>query len=113
MTSISVRVRSNRPLDRSVSPITRAALAIAPRLIAELFAEDPLVERVARIMQQDERRRLVHRDLDFDHAADFEVVGGGGDRALVGFHHLDGDALRISEQRTAPTAGAERRERSE
>ena len=51
-------------------------------------------------MQEDKRRRLVHRHVDLDHAADFEVIGGGGDGALVGLQHLDRHALRV--RRSAP-----------
>ena len=62
-------------------------------------------------MQEKKGRRLVHRHIDLDDAADFEVVGGGGDRALVGFHDLDGHVLGIPEERAGPVLRAERRER--
>ena len=86
----------------------RAALAIARCPKAELFAQDPLVERMAGIMQQDERGHLVHRHVDLDDAADFEVVGGGGDRPLVGFHDLDRHARGIPEQARRANGGGGR-----
>ena len=63
-------------------------------LVAELLAQDSLVERMARVVQKDERRRAVHRDFDPGHAADFVMVGRGGDRSLVRLEDFDDDLQR-------------------
>src|ERR1700729_3037744 len=74
---------------------------------AELFAQDALVEAVAGIEQHVHGNAVIHADLDGAHRAHLVVVGDGGDRALVGFEHLDGDLGAVGQQRAAPAPRSE------
>src|SRR5580692_6496087 len=62
-------------------------------LVAELFAQDALIERMTRIVQEDQGRRLVHRHLDLNDTTDLEMVGRRRDRAFVSLQHFYGDLL--------------------
>ena len=56
---------------------------------------------------------VIHPDIDLADVAHLFVVGDGGDRALGGIDHLDGDARGVGQQRAAPAARAERADRGE
>src|ERR1700731_1623449 len=63
--------------------------------VSELLAQNALVEAVAGIEQHGHIDAVIHADLDGPHRAHLVVVGDGGDRALVGFEHLDGDLRAV------------------
>src|ERR1700731_4924360 len=72
--------------------------------VSELFAQDTLVEAVAGIEQHVHIDAVIHADLDGAHRAHLVGVGNGGDRALVGFEHLDGNFGAVRQQRAAPAS---------
>ncbi|PHJ89164.1 hypothetical protein VF08_37840, partial [Nostoc linckia z8] len=80
---------------------------------AELFAQDALVQRVTGIVQQDHRAGVVHGHRDGRDVAHLVVVGGGADRALGRFQHLDGHRHPVGQQRPAPAPRPEGRDRGE
>ena len=46
---------------------------------------------MAGIVQQHERSRVIHRDIDAPHPPRFRMVGDGGDRAFFGLENFDRD----------------------
>ena len=65
-------------MDGRRSPQGPAARAAAS--IAELLAQDALVQAVAGVVHHDEVERAVDRDLDRDDVVDLGVIGDGADR---------------------------------
>ena len=81
----SKRKRLSDPIDGSRSQKSRR----------ELLHRDPLVQCMLGIEQQRHRPFLVEPDVDGAHFADLELVGNGGNRAIVGLEHTktDGDIV--------------------
>ena len=55
---------------------------------AKLLAQDPLLQRVPGITQQNAAGGVVHGDVDPRDVADLIVVGHSGDGALVRLQHI-------------------------
>src|SRR5580700_8740450 len=81
--------------------------------VSELFAQDALVETVAGIEQHVHVDAVIHADLDGADRTHLVVVGDGGNGALFGFEHLDGDLGAVRQQRAAPAARPERADRGQ
>src|ERR1700688_5172748 len=79
-----------------------SSVVCPPSSVSELLAQNALVEAVARIEQHVHGDAVIHADLDGADRAHLVVVGDGGDRALFGFEHLDGDLGAVRQQRAAP-----------
>ena len=56
-------------------------------LVAELLAQDALVQAVAGVEQHLHRDRVVHANFHIADRADFGVVGDGRDRPPLGIEH--------------------------
>ena len=67
--------------------LERGLTAVA--LVAELLAQDALVQAVAGIEQHLHRDRMVHADVDVAHRAHLGVIGDRRDRPPLGIEHAD------------------------
>jgi hypothetical protein len=79
----------------SMSELPRAS-------VAELLAENALVEAVPGIEQHVHGYAVIHADFDGADGAHLVVVRDSGDGALLGLEHIDGDPRAIRQQGTAP-----------
>src|SRR6266566_3635124 len=99
---VQARVLGAFAWQRSVSPPTSYLS------IAELLAQNALVEAVPRIEQHLHGDAVIHLDVDRADRAHLVVVGDRGDRTLLRLEHVDAHARAVGQQRAAPAPRPER-----
>src|SRR5450631_3196441 len=86
---------SNTPLPREMSRRPRIRMWPVIASNSKLFAQDPFVQGMTRIVEKNEIRLVVHLDRDLDDVPHLEMIGDGGDRTLIRLENIDGHVSRV------------------